>query len=205
MIQDVNEQSETGSALAMSISKNYHTWVGLISSYDNKINDNFEVSGGIDFRWYKGQHTNELIDLYNGEYFIDYSSRKSISSANNVAAADPNYKYQKLHVGDIVYRDYDGYTVNGGVFAQVEYSKEKLTAYVSGSVSNTTYWRYDRYYYDESHAKSKTVDFWGFTAKGGVNYNLNEYNNVFANTGFISRAPFFSGGAFLSKLSKQRY
>ncbi len=198
MIQDVNEQSETGSALAMSISKNYHTWIGLISSYDNKINDNLEVSGGIDFRWYKGQHTNELIDLYNGEYFIDYSSRKSVSSSNNIAAVSDSYKYEKLHVGDIVYRDYDGYTINGGIFAQVEYTKEKLTAYVSGSVSNTTYWRYDRFYYDESHAKSETVDFWGFTAKGGVNFNLNEYNNVFANTGFISRAPFFSGGAFLS-------
>ena len=29
------------------------------------------------------------------------------------------------------------------------------------------------------------------------NYNLNEYHNVFANVGYISRAPFFSGGAFL--------
>ncbi len=198
MIQDMNEASDMGSILAMSISKNYHTWVGLLSCYDNKINDNLEVSGGIDFRWYKGQHTNELIDLYNGDYFIDYGSRKSVSASNNIAAASSTYKYEKLHVGDVVYRDYDGYTVNGGVFAQVEYTKEKLNAYVSGSVSNTTYWRYDRFYYDESHAKSEAVDFWGFTAKGGVNYNLNDYNNVFCNAGFISRAPFFSGGAFLT-------
>ena len=38
----------------------------------------------------------------------------------------------------------------------------------------------------------------GFTAKGGVNYNIDNFNNVFANVGYISRAPFFSGGAFLN-------
>lgn len=198
MIQEINEASETGSALIMSKSKNYHTWVGLISNYDNKINDQLEVSGGIDFRWYKGQHTNEIIDLYNGDYYMDTYNRKKVSAANNSAANDPGFVYEKLHVGDVVYRDYDGYTVQGGIFAQAEYSLDQLNAYVSGSVSNTTYWRYDRFYYDDSHAKSETVDFWGFTAKGGVNYNLDDYNNVFFNAGYISRAPFFSGGAFLS-------
>ena len=33
--------------------------------------------------------------------------------------------------------------------------------------------------------------------KGGLNYNLTENHNLFANVGYISRAPFFSGGAFL--------
>lgn len=198
MIQEINEASELGSYLVMSVSKNYHTWVGLISNYDNKINDEFELSGGIDFRWYKGQHTNEIIDLYNGDYYMDVDSRSKVKPANNSAANNPNFKYEKLHVGDVVYRDYDGFTVQGGIFAQLEYSKEKLNAYVSGSVSNTTYWRYDRFYYDSSHAKSETVDFWGFTVKGGANYNIDDHNNVFVNTGYISRAPFFSGGAFLS-------
>lgn len=197
-IQDINENSTEGSLLAMSISKNYHTWVGLISNYDNKINDQFELSGGLDFRWYKGQHTNELANLFGGEYYIDDTSRDDVKPENNIAANDPEFINQKLHVGDVVYRDYDGYTVQGGIFAQLEYTLNNLNAYVSGSVSNTTYWRDDHFYYDESHSKSETVDFWGFTAKGGANYNINDYNNVFFNAGFISRAPFFSGGAFLS-------
>jgi len=32
----------------------------------------------------------------------------------------------------------------------------------------------------------------GFTAKGGVNYNINNYNNVFFNLGYLSRAPRFN-------------
>ena len=76
-------------------------------------------------------------------------------------------------------------------------TKKNLNAFVSGSVSNTGYWRYDRFYYDAAHAESEHVNFIGYTVKGGANYNINEKHNVFANLGYISRAPFFSGGAFL--------
>ena len=76
------------------------------------------------------------------------------------------------------------------LFAQAEYNKDKLSAFLAGSISNTGYWRYDRFYYDKQHAESETVNFIGYTVKGGANYNLNEYHNVFANVGYISRAPF---------------
>ena len=116
---------------------------------------------------------------------------------NNAAAASPDFVNQKLKVGDVVYRDYDGYTLQEGAFAQAEYNRDKLSAFVAGSISNTGYWRYDRFYYDEAHAKSETVNFLGWTAKGGANFNITENHNVFANVGYISRAPFFSYGAFL--------
>ena len=73
---------------------------------------------------------------------------------NNAAAADPNFKNQKLGVGDVIYRDYDGFVMSEGVFAQLEYNYDKLSAFVSGGLSNTSYWRYDRLYYDKAHAKS---------------------------------------------------
>ena len=133
-----------------------------------------------------------------GRYFTDVESRSRVYAQNNAAAADPNFKYKKLQVGDIVYRDYDGFTMSEGVFAQAEYNRDKLSAFLAGSLSNTGYWRYDRFYYDEAHAKSDKVNFFGFTAKGGANYNITENHNVFANIGYISRAPFFSYGAFLS-------
>ena len=67
-IYEVNQASENGSMLAMSISKNYHDWVGLLSTYTTKIGSNIDVYGGGDIRDYKGVHTNELIDLYGGKY-----------------------------------------------------------------------------------------------------------------------------------------
>ena len=198
-IEEINANSSTGSLLAMSKSKNFHNWVGLISTYTTPFSKNIDFYGGIDFRYYKGVHTNELIDLYGGKYFIDEASRTKVKATNNAAAADPNWKMQKLGVGDVVYRDYDGFVMQEGAFAQVEGSflEKNLNAFVAGSVSNTSYWRYDRFYYDAEHARSKTLNFLGYTVKGGLNYNFATYHNVFVNTGYISRAPYFSGGAFL--------
>lgn len=42
------------------------------------------------------------------------------------------------------------------------------------------------------------MNFLGFTAKGGANYNFNDNHNVFANVGYISRAPKYSYGAFMT-------
>lgn len=198
-IEEINSQSATGSLMAMSKSKNHHNWVGLVSTYTTPLARNIDFYGGIDFRYYKGLHTNELIDLYGGEYFIDESSRRNVKAANNAAAADPNWKMQKLKVGDVVYRDYDGYVMQEGAFAQAEGSflNRNLNVFVAGSLSNTSYWRYDRFYYDAEHARSETLHFIGYTIKGGANYNINSNHNVFANVGYISRAPYFSGGAFL--------
>lgn len=197
-MQELNEQSVNGSLYAMSKSKNYHNWYGLISTYTSKFGDYVDFYGGIDLRYYKGTHTNELVDLYNGKFFMDIDSRENVHVENNAAAANPGFVNQKLNVGDVVYRDYDGYVLQEGVFAQAEYNRDKLAAFLAGSLSNTTYWRYDRFYYDAAHAKSDKVSFLGFTAKGGANYNITDEHNVFANVGYISRAPFFSGGAFLS-------
>lgn len=197
-IQEMNEQSDKGSVMVMSKSKNSHRWYGLLSTYTTKLNEYIDFYGGVDFRYYKGIHTNEITDLYNGDYYTDSYYRGRVKAENNIAAADPNWQYQKLGVGDVVYRDYDGHVMQEGVFFQAEYNRDKLATFVAGSVSNTSYWRVDRFYYDKAHEKSETLNFMGFTVKGGANYNLTEQHNVFFNVGFISRAPFFSGGAFLS-------
>lgn len=196
-IQEMNENSLNGSQMVMSVSKNQHKWYGLLSTYTKELNDYLNFYAGIDGRYYIGTHTNEIIDLYNGKYYVD-RYRANVKAANNSAAADANFKNEKLGVGDVVYRDYDGYVVQEGAFGQMEFNKDKLSSFVAGSINNTSQWRYDRFYYDKAHAKSDKVNAIGFTVKGGANYNLTENHNVFANIGYISRAPFFSGGAFLS-------
>ena len=200
-IQDLNEASETGSVMAMSESLNHHEWVGLVSTFKGDYFDNaLSVTGGLDVRYYVGHHKNVLSDLYNGDYYIDDSSRLSVKPEFNAAAADPAWAYEKLGVGDVVYRNYDGYTVQEGLFAQGEYTclDNKLTAVLAGSVNNTAYWRVDNFYYDKEHARSETRNFWAGSVKGGLNYNIDRHNNVYFNGGYFTRAPYFSNGVFLA-------
>lgn len=189
-IQEMNEQSTTGSKMVMSENLNNHIWYGLLSTYSTKFGENFDFYGGVDFRYYKGLHQNKIIDLYNGAYYVD-RNRADVKSEFNIEASDPNFKNRKLGVGDVVFRDYDGYVMSEGVFGQLEYSFDKLNAFVAGSISNVGYWRYDRFYYDKAHAKSDTYNYLGWTLKGGLNYNISEHHNVFANVGYITRAPMF--------------
>lgn len=195
-IYELNATSDNGSLMAMSESRNEHNWYGLMSTYTTSIGKYFEVYGGIDFRYYNGKHTNELVDLYGGEFFVDYY-RGNVKAANNANASDPEWVNRKLKVGDVVYRDYDGYVMQEGIFGQVEYNKGPLSAFVAGAVSNSGYWQKNHFYYDKEHEKSKTENFIGWNVKGGANYNITEQHNVFANVGYISRAPFYSGGVFL--------
>jgi outer membrane receptor for ferrienterochelin and colicin len=188
-IYAINKDNVNGSQYVMSKSVNAHKWYGLLSTLSKQVDKSLEVSGGIDLRYYKGTHTNVITDLYGGDFFIDNTSRSHFTSTD--------YLYKKLTVGDVVYRDYDGFVMSEGVFGQAEYTMDKLNTFIAGSVSNTGYWRYDRFYYEPAESASETVNFMGYTLKGGANYNLDAFQNIFANIGIISRAPFFSGGAFL--------
>ncbi|MDE5555557.1 MAG: TonB-dependent receptor, partial [Muribaculaceae bacterium] len=203
-IQDLNAASTTGSELVMSKSMNSHKWIGLVSSYKNDINQSngnrLALTGGLDLRYYIGEHKNIITDLFDGEYFIDYSSRKNVKAELNSAALNPAWAYEKLGVGDVVYRNYNGYVVQEGIYGQAEYTMldKALNLVVSGAINNNTYWRRDFFYYDKANERSETRNFIGGTIKGGANYNIDSKNNVFFNTGFISRAPFFSGGVFVN-------
>lgn len=203
-IQDMNAASATGSNMVMARQNNNHEWYGIVSSYKKRIDmrngDRLNIIGGLDLRYYIGHHKNKISDLYDGAYYLDDSNRGSVKAANNALAANPDWKYQKLGVGDVIARNYNGYTAQEGVYAQGEYTmlSGKLNLVLSGALNNNTYWRRDFFYYDKDHEKSKTMNFIGGTVKGGVNYNIDRHNNVFFNAGYISRAPFFSGGVFLN-------
>ncbi|MBQ8501254.1 MAG: TonB-dependent receptor [Bacteroides sp.] len=202
-IDQLNIESTTGSKMVMSKSMNNHEWYGLLSTYTTKFGENFDFYGGIDLRYYKGLHQNIITDLFSGAYFVD-SNRSSVKEANNAAASNPEFAKQKLGVGDVIYRDYDGFVMSEGAFAQLEYNKDKLAAFVAGGISNTSYWRYDRFYYDETHAESSKKHYLGGNVKGGANFNLTDNHNVFFNAGYVSRAPMFDTSFINSQNSHDR-
>ena len=204
-VETMNAESTNGSKMVMSKMMNNHLWYGLLSTYTTKFGENFDFYGGIDFRYYKGLHQDILTDLFGGTYFIGSYNRKNVTAENNPAVGGNSaYINQKLNVGDVLRRDYDGFVMYEGVFAQLEYNQDKLSAFISGGASNTGYWRYDRMYYSKDKAKSSTKNYLGGNIKGGANYNLTENHNVFVNAGYINRAPMFDTSFINSQTSHDR-
>ena len=194
---DQFEKMYAGSQLVICENRNDHNWYGLTSTYTNKFADMFDFYAGIDVRYYQGKHNATISDLMGGEYFID-ATRSSVKSTNNAAALDPNWKYEKLTIGDIAYRNYDGFVVQEGAFAQLEYNQNNWSAFVNGSINYNHYWKVDYFYYDAEKGKSETIGFLGGTIKAGANYKFNKHHNAFINVGYISRAPNLDYGAFMS-------
>jgi len=163
-------------------SANNHFWSGILSSLKYSFTDRLNLTAGIDGRFYVGEHYREVRDLVGGEYW-------------------PDYRFGQTKVGDKIAYWNDGIVKYGGLFAQLEYSNGTIAAFVAATVSNTWTKRKDYYnYFDgvvtEDYAKanpniSPTLSNIGYDAKAGINWNINERNNIFANAGYYSRVPFF--------------
>ncbi|MCD4729218.1 MAG: carboxypeptidase-like regulatory domain-containing protein [Bacteroidales bacterium] len=188
--------------------KNNHNWIGLLSTFNYKINDEFTLSGGLDLRRYVGSHYEEVYDLLGGTYMLD--TRNS----------NRNPKDQLIEGDKINYYN-DAIVEWAGLFSQLEYKIGNFSAFINLTGAYTGYKKID--YFAPKELKvgdtvlaigyGKEVEYngqiydtnspgldwaqsewkWmpGFTVKGGGNYNLSERSNIFANLGYMSKAPLF--------------
>lgn len=168
-----------GSIAYLRASRNDHEWYGLLSTLKSNLSENISILAGVDIRSYTGKHFSEVTDLLGGSYVYEDSD------ANN-----PN---RAIKVGDK--RDYwnDGEVGWQGLFSQIEFNQNNLSAFVSASVSNTSYRRVDYFNYTDSDPLQTTdqYNFMGFAVKGGANVNLDDNHNVFANVGYFEKAAGF--------------
>ncbi|HTD97652.1 MAG TPA: TonB-dependent receptor [Mucilaginibacter sp.] len=175
--------------------ENDHKQYGLLSTYKKKLSDNINFLAGVDLRYYEGEHFNKVNDLLGGNYVIDALSTSKTSPAGNIN--NPN--------GHIVTdgkfnNDYRYEIGSEGVYLQSEYVKNDLSAFVALAVNNTSNRRVDYFDYlsSDPNRTSKWVNFLGYQAKGGANYNLDNQSNIFANIGYVQRAPLVAS-LFLNK------
>ncbi|MBV8326818.1 TonB-dependent receptor, partial [Chryseobacterium sp.] len=183
---------------------NSHNWYGILANFQHKINDNWNFSVGTDDRYYYGYHYQIASDLYGASGFKDANNK-------NIPAKiiTQTYDYKKLTWNpfggsQVPMENRLGYSNDGEVlwysgFGQIEYSNDKLSAFLQGSVSNQAYQRIDNFIIDGSVQRNQTVNtktgfknLLGYNIKGGVNYNIDKNNNVFGNIGYYSKQPFMN-------------
>ncbi|WP_042720159.1 TonB-dependent receptor [Flavobacterium sp. B17] len=193
------------STLVRRASINSHNWYGILANFQHKINDNWNFSVGTDDRYYYGYHYQVISDLYGAAGYKD-NANKNI--APNVVTATSDYKklsWNPFGGSQTPLNERIGYSNDGEVlwysgFGQVEFTKDNLSAFVQGSVSNQGYQRIDEFVQDGvTVQRNQTVNrktgfknIFGYNIKGGANYNINENHNVFANVGYYSKQPFMN-------------
>ena len=121
--------SENKAETYLRSSINNHFWYGGLSTLNYQASDRMSLSGGLDFRYYKGEHYREVYDLLGGDYALD--------AANGLRASEVK------RVGDKVGYHNDGIVKWSGAFSQMEYNNGRISAFLNVSGSSSSYKRID--------------------------------------------------------------
>ncbi|NMM49597.1 TonB-dependent receptor [Marinigracilibium pacificum] len=176
--------SGPGQGIVKRASMNEHNWFGVISNLSKKINDNWSFVGGVDFRYYKGLHYTRVQDLLGLAALYDDNDVNNVNHYVTEEGRDDN---------NIIAYNNDGLVNWLGLYTQIEYTNDKVSAFVSLSGSNQGFKRIDYFNYLDSDPEQETdwQNFLGGTIKAGVNYLINDHHNVYVNGGYFSRQPIF--------------
>ena len=178
-------------------SVNSHNWFGLISNFETILTDRLTLDFGIDLRTYTGFHYRRLVDLMGADVYVDSDNindpyrflsktyAPTISNSLNVfKSIDDEEKVDYYNEGKVGWY---------GLFGQLEYDLDDVTVFLQGSLSNQSFQRIDHFNYLDSDPlqESDTENLLGGNVKGGINWNIDEHHNIFANGGYYSKQPLF--------------
>lgn len=185
--------SDNGISRRASI--NSHNWYGSIINFHNDINENWSFDVGADVRTYEGLHWRVVNDVLGADNYIDYDNindRPNVIEPEDFEPASPSFNpFQDIKSQEKIDYHNDGLVNWGGLFGQVEYKNERISAFLQGAISNQGFQRIEYFNELPENQKSEKVNRTGGNIKGGLNFNINENHNVFFNTGYYSKQPFF--------------
>lgn len=182
--QYVGANTSPGTGIIRRSSMNEHNWFGVLANLTHYFSDQLTLTAGVDARKYRGLHYRRVENLMGlSAFYDDDDINQPVKYITDEGRAEGN---------QIDYNN-DGLVKWVGAFGQLEYSKDKLSAFVSGSVSNQGFKRIDYFLYedDDPQQESDWQNFLGGTAKAGLNYNINDVHNVYVNGGYFSQQPIF--------------
>lgn len=191
-----NEKQETAKAI-IGTRSNDHAGSGLLSTLTHKLKYNLNLIAGIDTRVYQRENYSEVIDLLGSAKFLDNTDRNNPNALKTV--------------GDRFNSNNKTFINTYGGFLQLEYINEKISAFVTVSLSNTAMKRLDFFNYLNSDSNRETdwLNFIGYNAKTGFGYNINDDMNVYINAGHYSKAPistivFGSGNNTITEVENEK-
>ena len=191
---------------------NNHRWFGLLSTYNYQPNKEYTFSGGLDLRHYTGEHYREVYDLLGGDYYVANEAVAASDSSSVIREGDKfSYHNDGLVKWGGIFQQIEYVSGNWSAFVNISISSTgykridyfkpmdlilKDTTMVQALSYGDTI-NYDGTDYTVNSAEARiTESDWkwipGYTIKYGFNYNINEYNNIFLNSGYLEKAPKFN-------------
>ena len=209
-------------------SMNMHNWFGLVTNYETELSDNLSFNVGADLRTYYGEHF-RIVENFHGltswqenirlrdqnnnhDTYGTYGTYKYVVATESMGANPWDATFTNFDEDQKIAYSNDERISYGGLFTQLEYTKDDFSAFFQGSVSQTMYQRWDHYQYADQSlidgtstqwtgealpegitdgVESESADNFGYNAKAGVGFGLGANGKAYVNAGYYSRAPYF--------------
>tara|TARA_Y100000991_G_scaffold104815_1_gene78999 strand:- start:2005 stop:4443 length:2439 start_codon:yes stop_codon:yes gene_type:complete len=209
-------------------SMNMHNWFGLVSNYETQLSDNLTFNVGADLRTYYGEHF-RIVENFHGltswqenirlrdqnnnhDIYGTYGTYKYVIATESMGANPWDATFTNFDEDQKIAYSNDERISYGGIFTQLEYSKDDFSAFIQASASQTMYQRWDHYQYADQSlidgtssqwtgealpdgitdgVESEKVDNFGYNIKTGVGFGVGDNGKAYVNAGYYSRAPYF--------------
>jgi len=182
-------------------SMNNHEWYGIVSNLKNKLTSDLTLNVGLDLRTYNGTHYRQVTNFMGLSNFTDVRKLRGenhqTQGSNVSQTVDQSLStnpwgamFNTIDQNQKIDYDYSETISYGGVFGQLEYSKDNLSAFVQGSLSNQSHQRFDRYDYLPEFENSEKVSNLGYNLKAGGSYTIDNKHAFYVNSGLYSRQPY---------------
>ena len=158
-----------------------HYWAGLLSSLSFQVSEDMKITSGLHVRKFRSHLYEVVDDLLGGDFWVEQYAW---------SLAGVHGRNQVMKPGNIINVDNYSMMNYGNIFGQAEYKHGRITAFAAASASGTTYSREDPYNYPENPL-SKTIRKPGFETKAGINTSIGGVGNLYFNTGYYSREPYY--------------
>jgi hypothetical protein len=182
-------------------SMNLHSWFGVVSNFEHKINENLTWNIGADLRTYYGMHFRQVSNFHGltswteSRNLRDGTNNPTSTSVSNTVTetgkADPwAATFNTIAENQRIDYDNDERISYAGLFTQLEYSNDFMSAFFQGSISNQNHQRFDKYDYLPEFKDSPKVSNFGYNIKVGASFQVSDASSIYMNTGYYSRQPF---------------
>ncbi len=170
---------------------------------NTSLASNVDFTAGASYQSQNNHYFKRVDDLLGGDFYVDINQFAERDFPSDVQAVqnDVNNPNRVLGVGDKFGYNYNINIKKASAWAQTLIKLRKVDFFAAIEHSYTQFYREGNVrsgiFPSNSFGKSKNQNFYNYSAKAGVTYKINGRNYIFANGGYMTRAPFFEN-AFIA-------
>ena len=156
-------------------SRNNQYTYGLMPRLITDVNDQLEVTVGLDWRTAKIEHYREVYSLLGGDYYYN-TSNKNLSGKDNYKQLGDKVEYYDINTVDWT-----------GFYGQAVYNAGPLSAFAVFSSTSTSFTNEDQFVSGKKKIESDPQS--GSQMKLGGSYDLSDNLSLFGNFGLTTITP----------------